>query len=137
MEGCLLCPLGGGRDRAAASAALGHRHRRENSVRGLRHGVEPQLVAACGLRPSLSSLYTLDTYVGAQSGRNGWMSVFSSLCIYSISQIFTIVKNGKWKKMERMEKSGRRGIAGDGYAERGAWEGMEGRLGGCHLRFSS
>ena len=65
------------------------------------------------------------------------MSVFSSLCIYSISQIFTIVKNGKWKKMERMEKSGRRGIAGDGYAERCAWEGMEGRLGGCHLRFSS
>ena len=37
--------------------------------------------------------------------------------------------------MERMEKYGRRGIAGDGYAKRGAWEGMEGRLGGCHLRF--
>lgn len=65
------------------------------------------------------------------------MSVFSSLCIYSISQFFTIVKNGKWKKMEEMEKSGRCGIAGDGYAGRGAWEGMEGRLGGCHLRFSS
>ena len=65
------------------------------------------------------------------------MSIFSSLCIYSISQIFTIVKNGKWKKMEGMEKSGRRGIAEDGYAGRGAWEGMEGRLGGCHLRFSS
>jgi hypothetical protein len=48
-----------------------------------------------------------------------------------------VVKNGKWKKMEGMEKSGRRGIAGDGYAERGVWEGMEGRLGGCHLRFSS
>lgn len=44
-----------------------------------------QLVAACGRRSSLSSLYTLDTYAGAQSGRNGWMSVFSSLCIYSIS----------------------------------------------------
>ena len=27
--------------------------------------VETQLVAACGLLPSLSSLYTLDTYVGA------------------------------------------------------------------------
>ena len=65
------------------------------------------------------------------------MSVFSSLCIYSISQFFTIVKNGKWKKMEEMEKCGRRGIAGDGYAGRGAWERMEGRLGGCHLRFSS
>lgn len=28
-------------------------------------------------------------------------------------------------------------IAGDGYAGRGVWEGMEGRLGGCHLTFSS
>ena len=65
------------------------------------------------------------------------MSVFSSLCIYSISQILAVVKNGKWKKMEGMEKSGRRGIAGDGYAEGGVWEGMEGRLGGCHLTFSS
>ena len=65
------------------------------------------------------------------------MSVFSSLCIYSISQIFTIVKNGKWKKMEGMEKCGRRDVAEDGYAGRCAWEGMEGRLGGCHLRFSS
>ena len=46
-------------------------------------------------------------------------------------------KNGKWKKMEGMEKSGRRGIAGDGYAERDVWEGTEGRLGGCHLTFSS
>jgi hypothetical protein len=53
------------------------------------------------------------------------MSVFSSLCIYSISQNFTTVKNGKWKKME---KSGRREIAGDGYAGGCAWEGMEGRL---------
>lgn len=44
-----------------------------------------QLVAATGRRSSLSSLYTLDTYAWAQSGRNGWMSVFSSLCIYSIS----------------------------------------------------
>lgn len=65
------------------------------------------------------------------------MSVFSSLCIYSISQNLAVVKNGKWKKMEGMEKSGRRGIAGDGYAERDVWEGMEGRLGGCHLTFSS
>ena len=40
----------------------------------------------------------------------------------------------KWKGME---KSGRHGIAGKGYAERGAWEGMKGRLGGCHLRFPS
>lgn len=29
------------------------------------------------------------------------------------------------------------GIAGDGNAGRGVWEGMERRLGGCHLRFSS
>ena len=65
------------------------------------------------------------------------MSVFSSLCIYSISQNLAVVKNGKWKKMEEMEKCGRRGIAEDGYAGRCAWEGMEGRLGGCHLRFSS
>ena len=65
------------------------------------------------------------------------MSVFSSLCIYSISQILAVVKNGKWKKMEGMEKSGRRGIAGDGYAEKNVWEGTEGRLGGCHLTFSS
>lgn len=65
------------------------------------------------------------------------MSVFSSLCIYSISQILAVVKNGKWKKMEGMENSGRRGIAGDGYAERCAWERKEGRLGGCHLTFSS
>lgn len=65
------------------------------------------------------------------------MSVFSSLCIYSISQNLAVVKNGKWKKMEGVEKSGRRGIAGDGYAGRGAWEGMEGRLGGCHLRLLS
>lgn len=65
------------------------------------------------------------------------MSVFSSLCIYSISQILAVVKNGKWKKMEGMEKSGRRGIAGDGCAKRDVWERMEGRLGGCHLRFSS
>ena len=39
--------------------------------------------------------------------------------------------------MEEMENSGRRDVAGDGYAGRGVWEGMEGRLGGCHLRFSS
>lgn len=83
----------------------------------LRHGVEKpslQRTAACGRHSSLSSLYTLDTYAGAQSGRNGWMSVFSSLCIYSISQILAVVKNGKWKKMEGIEKSGRRGIAGKG-----------------------
>ena len=48
-----------------------------------------------------------------------------------------VVKNGNWKKKERVENSGRRGIAENGYAERGAWEGMEGRLGGCHLTFSS
>ena len=65
------------------------------------------------------------------------MSVFSSLCIYSISQILAVVKNGKWKKMEGMEKSGRRGSAGKGNAGRGEWEGTEGRLGGCHLTFSS
>lgn len=62
------------------------------------------------------------------------MSVLSSLCIYSISQNLAIVKNGKWKKKEEKEKSGRRGIAGDGYTGRCAWEGMEGRLGGFHLK---
>ena len=87
---------------------------------------KPSLWRPMAAGSSFSSVYT---YVGAQSGRNGWMSVFSSLCIYSISQILAVVKNGKWKKMEGMEKSGRRGIAGDGYAGRGAWEGMEGRLG--------
>ena len=140
-----------GKDQEMLSLPSGQRQQQERSyrslrtqapprkwrVRGLWLGVETQLVAACGLRSSLSSLYTLDTYVRAQSGRNGWMSVFSSLCIYSISQILAVVKNGKWKKMEGVEKSGRRGIAGDGYAERCAWEGMERRLGGCHLRFSS
>lgn len=63
--------------------------------------------------------------------------LFSPHFVYSISQNLAVVKNGKWKKMEGVEKSGRCGIAGDGYVERGAWEGMEGRLGGCHLTFSS
>lgn len=63
-------PLGGGRDRAAAIAALGDRHRRENDAcagcgTGWSTVWKTQLVAACGLLPSLSSLYTLDTYVGA------------------------------------------------------------------------
>lgn len=40
-------------------------------------------------------------------------------------------KRKGWKILEGA------GIAGDGYAGRGAWEGMEGRLGGCHLTFSS
>ncbi len=134
IGGQLFCLLGGG-SRSAAIAALGYWRCRENSARSCGSvWKKTQLVEGCGLRSSLSSLYT---YVGAQSGRNGWMSVFSSLCIYSISQILAVVKNGKWKKMEGMEKSGRRGIARDGYAERGVWEGMEERLGGCHLRFSS
>ena len=73
-----------GRGRSVAIAALGI-GTAENVARscGARRG-KTQLVAACG-RSSLSSLYTLDTYAGAPSGRNGWMSVFSSLCIYSIS----------------------------------------------------
>lgn len=100
--------------RSATTAALGYRRRRANNAcADCGSARKTQLVVACG-RSSFSSLYTLDTYVGAQSGRNGWMSVFSSLCIYSISQILAVVKNGKWKKMEGMEKSGRRGIAGDG-----------------------
>ena len=131
------CSPDGSGGRSAAIAALGYRHCREKR-RGLRHRVEkPSLWRPAAAGSSFSSLYTLDTYAGAQSGRNGWMSVFSSLCIYSISQILAVVKNGKWKKMEEMEKSGRRGIAGVGYAGRNVWEGMEGRLGGCHLRFSS
>lgn len=81
--------LAGSRCESATVAALGYRHRRENGAGAVaaRAG-KTQLVEGCGLmaaEPSLSSLYTLDTYVGAQSGRNGWMSVFSSLCIYSIS----------------------------------------------------
>lgn len=133
------CSPDGSGGRSAAIAALGHRHRRGKTTcaqTAARCGTATQFVAACG-RSSLSSLYTLDTYAWAQSERNGWMSVFSSLCIYSISQILAVVKNGKWKKMEEVEKSGRRGIAGDGYAGRGMWEGMEGRLGGCHLTSSS
>ena len=80
-------PLGGGRDRAAAIAALGIGTAAKTSRAQLRLGVEPRpiLWRPVAAEPSLSSLYTLDTYVGAQSGRNGWMSVFSSLCIYSIS----------------------------------------------------
>ena len=84
IGGVFACPPGGGRGRSVAIAALGI-GTAENVARscGARRG-KTQLVAACG-RSSLSSLYTLDTYVGAPSGRNGWMSVFSSLCIYSIS----------------------------------------------------
>ena len=106
--------LGGSRGRSAAIAALGYRHRRANAWAQSRHGTGNPAYMGLIPFPSLSSLYTLDTYVGAQSGRNGWMSVFSSLCIYSISQNLAVVKNGKWKKMEGMEKSGRRGIAGGG-----------------------
>ena len=89
-EGCLLCPPGGSRGRSAAIAALGYRHRRENDACagcGTERSTvwKPSLWRLVAAEPSLSSLYTLDTYVGAQSGRNGWMSVFSSLCIYSIS----------------------------------------------------
>lgn len=43
------------------------------------------------------------------------MSVFSSLCIYSISQILAVVKNGKWKKMEGaglLEMDMREGVRG-------------------------
>lgn len=50
------------------------------------------------------------------------MSVFSSLCIYSISQILAVVKNGKWKKMEGMEKSGSAGLR-----EMDTREGMRGK----------
>ena len=85
IGGVFACPPGGGRGRSVAIAALGIGVPPQNAARscGARRG-KTQLVAACG-RSSLSSLYTLDTYVGAPSGRNGWMSVFSSLCIYSIS----------------------------------------------------
>ena len=66
LEGCLLCPLGGGRDRAAAIAALGMGTAAKTVRAGCGTGWEKtQLMAACGRRPSLSSLYTLDTYVGA------------------------------------------------------------------------
>lgn len=85
IGGVFACPPGGGRGSGAAIAVLGHRHRRKRRGRSCDTGGGTQLVAACGRRSSLSSLYTLDTYAGAQSGRNGWMSVFSSLCIYSIS----------------------------------------------------
>lgn len=50
------------------------------------------------------------------------MSVFSSLCIYSISQILAVVKNGKWKKMEGMENLG-----GAGLREMDTREGVCGR----------
>ena len=67
LEGCLLCPPGGSRDRVAAIAALGIGTTVKTArtqlwyVGGAR--VEAQLVAACGRRSSLSSLYTLDAYV--------------------------------------------------------------------------
>lgn len=113
----LSLPSGWRQQQERSYRGLGIQARRENGAQ-LRHrgGKNP---ACRGLRPvaakpSLSSLQALDTYAWAQSGRNGWMSVFSSLCIYSISQNLAVVKNGKWKKMEEVEKSGRRGIAGDG-----------------------
>ena len=40
----------------------------------------------------------------------------------------------KWKGWKNLEGAG---LREKGIEERGAWEGMEGRLGGCHLRFSS
>ena len=85
IGGVFACPPGGGRGRSVAIAALGIGVPPQNAARSCDTGGGTQLVAACGRRSSLSSLYTLDTYAGAQSGRNGWMSVFSSLCIYSIS----------------------------------------------------
>ena len=63
LEGCLLCPLGGGRDRAAAIAALGIGTAAKTvRARVAARGGKTQLVATCGRRSSLSSLYTLDTY---------------------------------------------------------------------------
>ena len=40
----------------------------------------------------------------------------------------------KWKGWKILEGAGLRKMDIEGG---GAWEGMEGRLGGCHLRFSS
>ena len=71
------CSPSGGGGRSTAVAALGYGTAAKRRAQ-LRHGVEhgwksslwwPDTLAACG-RSSLSSLYTLDTYVGAQSGRN-------------------------------------------------------------------
>lgn len=95
---------------------------------------------ACrGWRPaaagsSFSSLYTLDTYGGRQSEGNRGISVFPHFVyivyhkIWRLSKMETGRKRTIWKNL---------GGAGKGCVGRGAWEGMEGRLGGCHLTFSS
>ena len=110
---CFLYLLCGDSGRSAAIAALGYRHRRGNGAGAVaaRGGTATQLVAACG-RSSLSSLYTLDTYAGAQSGRNGWMSVFSSLCIYIVYhkfwQLSKMESGRKWKGWKILEGAGLR-----------------------------
>lgn len=92
-------------------------------------------LVVCGYRSSsLSSLQTLDTYVGRQSKRNRDVPVSPHFVyivyhkIWRLSKMESGRKRAIWKNL---------GIAGDGCVGRGVWEGMEGRLGGCHLTFSS
>ena len=81
LEGCLLCPLGGGRDRAAAIAALGYRHCRENVARaGCGTGWNP----ACGGLWPPSQLIQLIyfRYLCVSTEREKRMDVYFLLTLY-------------------------------------------------------
>ena len=83
LEGCLLCPLGIGRNRVAAIAALGI-GTAAKTVRArvaARCGTATQLVAACGRRTQLIQLIYL-RYLCVSTEREKRMDVCFLLTLY-------------------------------------------------------
>ena len=83
LEGCLLCPLGGGRDRAAAIAALGYRHRREKRRARNCGSVWNRDPACGGHRPPFQLIQLIYLrYLCGSAEREKWMDVCFLLTLY-------------------------------------------------------
>lgn len=111
LEGCLLCPLGGGRDRAAAIAALGHRHCRENvACAGCGMGWSMGGSSACGgLWPTFQLIQLIYLrYLCRSVKREERMDVpvsphFVYIVYHKIWRLSKMESGRKWKGWKNVE----------------------------------